>query len=409
MQTIKRNALYGTSIALCILTLFCGCGGMKYNIVNTKRKVSTGYQADNTIYFLCEYVLSKPGKEIIPMYIYKPGDVYVHHLFFYRYNILDESLSKVSTFELPEIDKKTPDITSTQWLKEGAILYAMFPCDWNGKQRVYEVVKFSIGDSTFQKISDNEKQAIRNKFNNTNNKNNVLSTSHVLYYVDCIPLAQWDVPSPLAYCSLSKKQLIQTFIDGMGDSYFKNEAFMQLVATCSSKELMAISVDIEKKYTMLSSYKKMEYAPYRDRWVTRFLLAAQYGPQSKGANGTLAKAIYNNNNDEAKRLIAQNGCTTRDDNGTTLLMIAAYADNVEIASLLLSKNCNINDRDNHGCTPLIYAVFGNAVHTMELLLRNNADVMIESSSKYIAWMYIDNAGMRQRYLAVDMAKHKSRK
>jgi len=59
-------------------------------------------------------------------------------------------------------------------------------------------------------------------------------------------------------------------------------------------------------------------------------------------------------------------------------MIAAYTDNVEIASLLLAKKCNINARDNHGCTPLMYAVFGNAVHTMELLLKNNPNVMMES-------------------------------
>lgn len=408
MHTFKRNAVYAAGIALYMLILFCGCSGMKYNIVNTVRKVSTGYQSENTIYFLCEYILSKPGKEIIPMYMYRPGDVYVHQLFLYKYNIADESLTKVSALEFSGISQKNVDITYTQWLKEDAILYAMFPCEWNGNQREYEVVKFSTGDSTFQKISDSEKQTIVNKFHN--NKDNERTTSQVLYYVDCIPLVQWGLPSPLAYCSLSKKQLIQTFIDKMGDSSFKNEAFMQLVATCSSKELMAITIDIEKKYATLSSYKKMEYAPYRDRWVTRFFLASQYGPQSKAANGTLAKAIYNNNNDEAKRLIALNSCTIQDDNGTTLLMIAAYADNVEIASLLLSKNCNINARDNHGCTPLMYAVFGNAVHTMDLLLRNNADVMIESNSKYIAWMYIDNTGMRQHYLSlVDMAKHKSGK
>ncbi len=49
-------------------------------------------------------------------------------------------------------------------------------------------------------------------------------------------------------------------------------------------------------------------------------------------------------------------------------------------------------------------------HTLALLLKNNADIMIESSSKYIAWMYIDNASLRQRYLSqVDMGKHKGGK
>lgn len=352
---------------------------------------------------MCEYVLSKPSKEIIPMYMYSPGDIYVHQLLLYKYSITDESLVKISALELPQI----PDIASTQWLKVGTVLYAMFPYGWDGKQRIHEIVSFSIGDSTFQKISDNEKEIISNKFHNT--KNDVLSTTQVLYYVDCIPLSQWGVPSPLTYCSPSKKELIQTFIEGLGDSYFKEEAFNTLAAECSSKELMNIAVAIEKKYSELESYQQMEYASYRDRWQTRFWLEAQYGKSNN--NGNLPIAIYTKNNSEAKNFINQLlDCNFRDAAGTTLLMIAAYTDNVEIASLLLAKNCHINARDNHGCTPLMYAVFGNAVHTMELLLKNNADVMIESSSKYIAWMYINNTGLRQRYLSlVDMAKHKGGK
>jgi len=140
---------------------------------------------------------------------------------------------------------------------------------------------------------------------------------------------------------------------------------------------MNIAIAIEKKYAKLNSYKEMEYAPYRDRWQTRFWLAAQYGKENN--NGNLPTAIYTKNNSEAKKLMDQVlDCTFRDANGTTLLMIAAYTDNVEIASLLLAKKCNINARDNHGCTPLMYAVFGNAAHTMELLLKNNPDVMMES-------------------------------
>lgn len=393
MHTTRRNALYIVSIALCMLTLFCGCGGMKHAIVNTKLTVSPGYKLNNTMYFLCEYVLSKPGKEIIPMYMSIPGNVYVHYLYLYKYSMTDETLVKISALELPDI----PDIASTQWLQVGTVLYAMFPYTWDGKQRVNEIVSFSMGDSTFQKISDSEKETIRNKFQIS--KNNVLSTSQVLYYVDVIPLSQWDLPSPLTYCSLSKNKLIQTFIEGLGDSYFKEEAFNKLTAECSSKELMNIAIAIEKKYAKLNSYQQMEYAPYRDRWQTRFWLAAQYGKENN--NGNLPTAIYTKNNSEAKKLLDQlSDCTFRDANGTTLLMIAAYTDNVEIASLLLAKKCNINARDNHGCTPLMYAVFGNAVHTMELLLKNNADVMMESSSKYIAWMYINNAGLRQRYLSV---------
>ncbi len=44
-------------------------------------------------------------------------------------------------------------------------------------------------------------------------------------------------------------------------------------------------------------------------------------------------------------------------------MIAANLDNSEIASLLLSKKCDMYAQDNLGCTALMYAVFGNATHT----------------------------------------------
>lgn len=128
MQNTKLNALY-IIVVLCILILFCGCGGMKYNVVNTKLNVSPGYKLNNTIYFLCEYVLSKPGKVIIPMYIYRHGDVYLRQLFLYKYSITDESLEKISALELPEI----PDIARTQWIKVGTVLYAMFPYGWDGK------------------------------------------------------------------------------------------------------------------------------------------------------------------------------------------------------------------------------------------------------------------------------------
>jgi hypothetical protein len=408
MHPDNRNAVCVICIAVSALLLFvvCGCGGMKYKIVNTGREVSTGYKSGNTVYFLCHYVLSQPGKTIIPMYMYSPGEVYVQQLLFYAYTIPNESLVKISELTFPH-GAGGPDLASAQWLHQNNVLYVMFPAGWNGKERTYQMYKFNVNDNTFCDITDNERLTIVNKLQqDRKSKTNVLTTSQVLYHVDCLPLQAWGVPSPLTYCSLSKDQLIQTFIDGTGDSYFKEEAFGKLKKECSSKELLAIAVDIEKQYQSLKSYKKIQYAPYRDRWVTRFSLEALYGAQSKGNDFQLAEAIYNNNNDEAKRLITGSNCNINDDNGTTLLMIAAYADNVEIAQLLLDKNCNINAQDNLGCTALMYAVFGNAVHTLELLIKHNADIMIESSSKFIAWMYIDNAGLRQRYVSlVDMGKH----
>jgi len=338
--------------------------------------------------------------------MYNPGEIFVHYLSLYKYNIKNESLLKVCSVEGFDT---IPYISYTRWLKEGTILYFMIFCI-RGGQKEYEIFKYIIGDSNCHKINDNEKEIILNKFKNKKNKNNILKKSKILYYVDCIPLSQWNVPSPLEYCSLSKKQLIQTFIEGIGDSSFQNEAFKKLESECSSKELKAVAIGIQNKYNELYSYEKMKYASYRDRWFTKFMLASKYGPQSKGDDIALGKAIYNHHNDAAKRIIDKSNlnCSTKDNNGTTLLMIAAYADNVEVVSLLLSKKCNINERDNYGCTPLMYAIFGNAVHTMDLLLKNNANVMVESNSHYIAWMYINNAGMRQHYLSlVDMEKHKS--
>ncbi|MCX8125233.1 MAG: ankyrin repeat domain-containing protein, partial [Spirochaetes bacterium] len=402
MYTDNRNAVCVICIALSALLLFvmCGCGGMKYKIVNTGREVSTGYQSGNTVYFLCHYVLSQPGKTIIPMYMYSPGEVYVQQLLFYEYTIPNESLVKISELDFPHGPDVSPDLASAQWLYQGNVLYVMFPAGWNGKDRDYQIYKFNVNDNTFLDITDNEKLTIVQKLQqDKKSKTNVLTTSQVLYYVDCLPLKAWDVPSPLMYCSLSKNQLIQTFIEGSGDSYFKEEAFGKLKALCSSKELMAIATDIEKHYHSLDSYQKMQYAPYKDRWVTRLYLEYCYGAQSTCNDGKLGKAIYSKNNDNAKQLIAQTtDINFKDKNGTTALMIAAYADNAEIVSLLLSRNCDINAQDNLGCSALMYAVFANAVHTMELLLKYNANVTVESSSHYTAWMYINNAGMRQRYL-----------
>ncbi len=143
-------------------------------------------------------------------------------LLFYAYTIPNESLVKIYELIFPHGAAGSHNLLSAQWLHQNNVLYVMFPAGWNGKRRSYQVYKLNINGNSEVSITETEKQTVVNTLRkDKKNKTNVFITPQVLYHVDCLPLKVWGLHSPLEYCSLSKNQLIHTFIEYIGDSYFK--------------------------------------------------------------------------------------------------------------------------------------------------------------------------------------------
>ncbi|MEC4003914.1 ankyrin repeat domain-containing protein [Flavobacterium sp. SUN052] len=101
----------------------------------------------------------------------------------------------------------------------------------------------------------------------------------------------------------------------------------------------------------------------------------------------LILACYTGNNEVAKFLL-ENNCDVNyvSDNGTAL-MAAVVKGNIEMVKFILSKKANVNLTDTNGITALIYAVQFKNVEIIKLLLQNNADKKIIDKNGKTAFEY----------------------
>ena len=68
---------------------------------------------------------------------------------------------------------------------------------------------------------------------------------------------------------------------------------------------------------------------------------------------------------------------TKNPNGATPLIVAAYSRQPEAVLYLLNNGANINATDKNGCTPLIYAAYYNDYETAKVLIEFGADTNIK--------------------------------
>jgi ankyrin repeat protein len=166
-------------------------------------------------------------------------------------------------------------------------------------------------------------------------------------------------------------------------------------------------------YTQGLETSPRRYPHYRDRWqqsdVIELLLAAGAEVNAKDADGAtplryalqsgqraIAKLLIaagaetvavKNETDQRMlhdafgdiewvRLLLANGADTeeKDEDGNTLLHLAARDPNREIAGLLLAHHADVNARNNRRVTPLSYAAARGHTDLTALLLANGADV-----------------------------------
>ncbi len=101
----------------------------------------------------------------------------------------------------------------------------------------------------------------------------------------------------------------------------------------------------------------------------------------------LILACYSGNNKVATFLV-EKGCDVnyKSEMGTAL-MASAVKGNVEMITVLLSKNAAINSTDDNGITALMFAVkFGNK-EAVKMLLQNHADKTIKDKEGKTAFEY----------------------
>jgi len=205
-----------------LLSAFLRCSGLKYKIVDAGYNVSPGIQKDNTIYFLCNYIIKQPGREIIPMYMYIPGDVYLNKLYLYSYNTAHKKLIQLS--ELKSSIETKIDISNAEWLYDQNIAYVIYPADWDNKLKKIneEILKIDIEKGLLLELSESEKDAIHKSFEISKKPQQkyFIPKHEVLYYVDFLPFDSWQLPSPLQFCSLSKRDLKKIIVSGIGNSFF---------------------------------------------------------------------------------------------------------------------------------------------------------------------------------------------
>jgi ankyrin repeat protein len=101
----------------------------------------------------------------------------------------------------------------------------------------------------------------------------------------------------------------------------------------------------------------------------------------------LILACYRGNNDVAKFLIDKKADLDYNSPNGTALMACVVKGNIEIAEILLNKGAKINCTDGNGTTALMFAVQFNNKDMVELLLKNNADKTIKDKNGKTAFEF----------------------
>ncbi len=112
--------------------------------------------------------------------------------------------------------------------------------------------------------------------------------------------------------------------------------------------------------------------------IFSFGCSAKLGKQEQAdLNNKLFIAMENGNFEDTKSLIesgADINARSNEQYNETVLMIAAYWNEIEIVELLLSKGADINAMDESGWTALMYAIVESNTAIIITLLADGADV-----------------------------------
>lgn len=111
--------------------------------------------------------------------------------------------------------------------------------------------------------------------------------------------------------------------------------------------------------------------------LVMFFSACQQVDDQKNMDMVLVDAVKKNDVISVKKLLNGNiNVEARDEINRTLLLIATYNDNVEIAQLLLDAGANVNSQDNIKDSPFLYAGAQGKLELVKLFLNYNPNFNI---------------------------------
>jgi hypothetical protein len=380
---------------------------LKSDIIITTKDISDGYKSGQNIYFLCSYVLAGPGKTIIPMYMYSEGKVYYKALYLYSFNITEEKLTRIAELNSLASDPGKPDLQITRWAAGDSMIYMLYHSGWDksAKEIKWNFFRYNLKNNAVDEVKGDDKSKLmkllfpKEKIH-PHSKENVIISSGVWYYPGILPEQSGGLPSPTYYSKKNEKQFIKSIVEMKNDRFFREAAYNCLKKSFPPDQLMDIISSMNKRYDKLVSIEKMQYRPYMEEWSSRIYIDARFLRKSSDRESmTFEESIFRNDPDKVKELMAKNPDINKPDSyGLTPLMIASYTNNHWVAGELIKKGADINAQDKNGCTPLMYAVFCRAHRTMELLIKKGADLKKESRSGWIAWMFVSDTRLRERYI-----------
>lgn len=369
----------------------------------TKKELSDGYVSGKVIYFLCEYVLSTPGTVIIPMYAATESKIHFDAVYLYSFDTDGEKLTRIAALKPTSSHAGRGNVKAARWATEGPLVYLTYNTGWDkaAKASVYDVFRFDPVKKTIAEVKVEEKEMLISRYFAKWSKpvpgSPIVSFPKVWYHVGGLPAGVWGLPPPTDYADLSDRKCRDIIVEVRGDMYLRETALRKLTPSLTVASAKKIIAAMNKRHDKLPRYRQMTYAPYREEWSARLIIEARYGTAKESAS--LGSALYSKDHRAAGEFLnRQNDVNTRDEDGITPLMIAAYADNTEDMEKLLMRGAALDAPDAQGRTPLMYTVFGNAPHALELLLKRGANLKLETRSGWIAWMFVAGTELRQRYL-----------
>jgi hypothetical protein len=398
----KKKIIFRIAISLVVLYIFAGLWGNRSILmgkeINVTKNVSTGIQYNDKIFFLCDYKLKEPGWYLYVIFI--PGKIHYDAVHLYSYNLKTGELNQISEI------KSYFDRNFTKWERDGSSIFFTTQGGWDKSKRktVFTIFKYNTISGEITKYNTGESERLYNKYfkdKNSFHGKDKIKISGILFHTGILQEEEWGLPEAADYSGMNKKNFKKAIVESSGTREFRESVYRKIRDDLSSEEIFDMISTMEKIHSKREGVKKMEKDLIVKQWLSRLYIEAEYGkkPFTKEQNKSIHRAVYWKDRDELTRLISKGiDPDSRDSEGLTPLMIAAYINDSAIIELLLKNGADINACDNKGCTSLVYAVFGKSHLAIKTLFENGATRSVNDKTASYAWIFVASTPLRQWYL-----------
>jgi len=381
------------TILLIMLYLLSGLWGGRNILmgkeINVFKEISSGILYNDKIYFLCDYKLKEPGWYLYLIFI--PGEQHFRSINLYSYDLKNGKLKKISGIE-SDFDRNY-----TQWHRRGASLYFICKGGWDKvkKETLYVIFEYNTVSGEIIKNSINESEKLYDKYFRDKNSfqgEDKIKLSGILFHTGILPEEEWGLPEAADYSGMNKKNLKKVIVEFKGTWAFRESAYRKIKDELSSSELFEMISSMEQIHYRRKGLKKMEAENFFTEWKSRLYIEAEYKGDKENSTkkvSSIHKTVYQQNKEQLIQLLASGiDPDSRDSEGLTPLMIAAYINDSAIIELLLKNGADINACDNKGCTSLVYAVFGKSHLAIKTLFENGATRSVNDKTASYAWIFV---------------------